>query len=374
MKKPRTNHLDHDSKDYLIRGTFSKLIREANRVAILVPDFSEYSGNGRVAAVQAEELVKEGKEVVIFTLRARLHPRHVKVFVLGMPRSLFWERIYTLIFPLDLIKVFKWLKKLKKFDLIISHFYPMNWLAFLAKKFYGKKYVYWYHGIVNPPSLFPRFHERIATWLDILLTKLTTRNVDHAVSVSRSAQKELKELIGLDSEVIYNKPDLRKFHRGIDGSEIRRKLNLGDAPVILNVGRICPQKGTHLLVQAFLLVKKEIPNAKLVIVGKHTFDYYSKKVKELCDDSVIFTGFVPDDELPKYYAMCDIYATCSLWEANNVPVLEAQACGKPVIAFDFEFFKEEVDEKGVLVEKGNIEKFAEACIRKLKEVRPELHL
>ena len=73
--------------------------------------------------------------------------------------------------------------------------------------------------------------------------------------------------------------------------------------------------------------------------------------------------------MPYYYAACDIYATCSLWEANNIPVLEAQACGKPVIAFDFDFFREELSKNYILVEKENIEKFAKACIRKLQEVR-----
>ncbi|RLE68313.1 MAG: hypothetical protein DRJ45_08150 [Thermoprotei archaeon] len=341
------------------------------RIAILVPNFAEYSGDARVAVLQAEDLAKEGNEVTIFALDADIKPKNAKLSVMGMPKKLFWQRVYRLIFPLDLIKTIKWLPKLKDYDLVISHLYPMNWLAFLAKKFYKVKYIYWYHGIPYP-ELYPNLYERIYLSIFIFLTKLTVQNVDRAVSVSNAARIEFKEYTGIDSDVIYNHPDLEKFHERIDGSEIRKKHNLGDDPVILNIGRVCPQKGVHLLIEAFNLVKQEIPDAKLVIVGKHTFNYYSKQLKEKSDNSVVFVEFVPNDELPKYYAMCDIYATCSLWEANNVPVLEAQACGKPVIAFDFEFFKEEVDENGVLVEKGNIEKFAEACIHKLREVRGDL--
>jgi len=110
----------------------------------------------------------------------------------------------------------------------------------------------------------------------------------------------------------------------------------------------------------------------LVIVGRHTYDYYSKELKEKCDSSVIFAGYVPDEELPQYYAMCDIYATCSLWETYNIPLAEAQICGKTVVAFDIGPHREVIDENGVLVEKGNIEKFAEACIHKLREVRGDL--
>jgi len=342
-----------------------------SKIAILVPNFAEYSGDARVAELQAEELAKEGNDVAIFTLRANIKPKNAKLFVIGMPKSLFWERVYRYIFPLDLIKVFRWLPRLKDFDLIISHFYPMNWLAYLAKKVYGIKYIFWDHGYADP-ELFPHLYERIAIKISIFLTKITVQNVDRAVSVSKSAQKELKRYTGLDSEVIYNKPDFKRFCKGIDGSEIKKKYNLGNDPVFLNVGRVCPQKGAHLLIEAFNLVKEKIPNAKLVIVGKHTYDYYSKQLKEKCDSTVIFAGYVSDEELQQYYAMCDVYATCSLWESFNLPLEEAQAYRKRVVAFDIGPHSEVIDENGVLVEKGNVEKFAEVCIKKIREVRGDL--
>lgn len=333
------------------------------KIAILVPNFAEYSGDARVAELQAEDLSKEGNEVAIFALEADIKPRNAKLFVMGMPKSLFWQRVYRLIFPIDLIKTFRWLPKLKDFDLIISHLYPMNWLAFQAKKFYNVKYTYWYHGIPDP-ELYPNLHERIYLRMFIFLTKVTVQNADRAVSVSNAARKEFKRYTGLDSEVIYNKPDLERFYEGIDGSKIRKKYNLGNDPVFLNVGRVCPQKGAHLLIDAFALVKEKIPNAKLVIVGKHTYDYYSNELKEKCDSSVIFAGYVPDEELSQYYAMCDIYATCSLWETFNVPIAEAQACGKPVVAFNIGPHPEVIGKDGALVEEGNIQEFAEACIDK----------
>jgi 1,2-diacylglycerol 3-alpha-glucosyltransferase len=196
--------------------------------------------------------------------------------------------------------------------------------------------------------------------------------VDRAVSVSYAAQKEFSEYTGLDSEVVYNHPDIKRFHEGIDGSKIRRKHDLGKDPVFLNVGRVCPQKGAHLLIEAFNMIKENVPNAKLVLVGKHTYDYYLKELKGKCDNSVIFAGYVPDAELSQYYSMCDIYTTCSLWETYNIPLTEAQICGKPVIAFDIGPHSEVIDGKGILVKKGNIEEFAGACITKLHEVRGDL--
>jgi 1,2-diacylglycerol 3-alpha-glucosyltransferase len=339
------------------------------KIAILVPNFAKYSGDARVVKSQAKEFAQNGNYVAIFTLAADMEPpEDVDIFVIGMPKSLFWQRVYRLLFPLDVFRVLKWFPKLKHFELVIAHLYPMTWLAYLAKKFYKVEYVFWFHGMEDP-KLFSRAYERWYMKLHILLTKFTTKNADKAVAVSKFAKMMLEEFTGLDSEVVYNKVDTSRFQKGLDGSKIRQKYDIGEAPVILSVGRIVPQKGFDLLIQAFKIVKENIPNVKLVLVGEPTFDYYFQKLKENSDDSVIFNGSISESEIPYYYAMCDVYATCSLWENHNLPVLEAQTCGKPVVSFDIDAFKEEVDENGVLVEKGNVGKFAQACIDKLREVR-----
>lgn len=142
--------------------------------------------------------------------------------------------------------------------------------------------------------------------------------------------------------------------------------------MILSVGALRPVKGVHYLIQSFHLVQKEIPQARLVIVGSHDFDYYSRQLKEIGGDGVIFTGVVSDEELPQFYGACDIYATGSQWEIHNAPVLEAQACGKPVVAFAIESFQEQVSENDVLVEVKDVTALARACIEKLRQVNPDL--
>lgn len=338
------------------------------RIAILFPNFVDYDGGARVAELQAEELAEQGHDVAIFAMRAAIRPKRADLFVIGMPRTLFWERIYRLIFPLDIFRSVRWLLRLKDFDLIITHQYPLTWLAYLAKRFYKVKHTVWYHGIMDP-QYFPRLYERIYIKLQIFLTRLTVKNADRAVAVSKYAQKELKEYTGLDSEVVYNKIHLERFFPGIDGGEIREKYGLESDPVILFVGGLRPSKGVHLLIQAFNIVKKEIPNAKLIIVGRPDYPYYFEELKRLSDDSVVFAGFVSHEVLPLYYAMCDLYASSSLWETFNVPIVEAQTCGKPVVASDIGPHPEVIDDNGILVEAGNAEKFAQACIRKLKEAR-----
>lgn len=334
----------------------------------MVPNFVEFDGAGRVVEVQSDELVREGHQVTVFTFAADMHPEGVQVLTMGMPKSLFWERMYRLLFPLDLPKTLKWLPKLKEFDEVIVHLYPLTWLGYLARKRYKVKYIFWYHGIM-PPKLFPHLYERIYMRLQIFLTRLTVGNADRAVAVSKYGQQELKRYTGLDSEVVYNKVDLTKFHPGLDGAKVREQYNLGDEPVILFVGALRPVKGVHLLIQAFNLLKEKMPNAKLVLVGRPDYSYYFEELKKISDSSVTFAGFISHEFLPSYYAACDVYATSSLWESFNIPVIEAQACGKPVVAFDMGPHPEVINENGILVEIGNIEKFAQACVEKLKQVR-----
>ena len=339
--------------------------RDKYKIAILVPNFISAGGDAQVAKLQANALSEQGNEVSIFTNSADMTPDDAQLFVMGMPKSLFLQRLYRLIFPLDIIKTFYWLRFLKRYDVVIAHLYPMTWLGFLARKVYNIPYIFWFHG-TDEPENFNSIAEKIYIRIFIFLTKVTVKDADKLVAVSNFGKVCLKKIFGKDSEVIYNTVDPR-FHKGIKGEPIRKKHNLGNSPVILSVGRIMPQKGFDTLIDVFDIIRRHLQEAKLVIVGQQTYADYFRKLKNRSGNSIIFAGHIRE-ELPHYYAMCDVYATCSFRECHNLPVLEAQACGKPVVAFDFDFFREELGKNDILVEKGNIQSFAEACIKKLREV------
>ena len=122
------------------------------------------------------------------------------------------------------------------------------------------------------------------------------------------------------------------------------------------VGRIHPTKNIHELFKVFKMIKDRIPDAKLIIVGKPVIEEYYKRVKSMADDSVIFTGYVSDEELPYYYAACDVYVTCSLSEGFNLPLVEAQKYEKPVVTYDIGPHREVVT-RGALVKMGDIKGF-----------------
>lgn len=339
------------------------------KAALLTPTFSGFSGIDRVVYDQACQLMSNGDQVEIFAFASDMEPPGGAILhVFGMPRSLFWQRVYRLVLPLFFWSNSKLASQISGFDIIYSHQYPMNWLAYLAAKKYKTKYVYYDYGVA-PANTFASIAERIYMSIFTRLSNWTAKKADSAVSISIYLKEELRKDIGLVSEVVYPRIDTGRFNTGIDGAAIRMKYAPGDGLVILYIGRISPHKGVHLLIKAFMEVKREIPGARLLVVGKHTFNKYSQELKSLAGASVVFAGYVPDEDIPRYYAASDVYATATLWEGFDLPLAEAQACGKPVVAFNIGPHAEVVIEgkTGYLVKTGDTGEMARAVIRLLKD-------
>jgi len=347
----------------------SKLVGTQDKcnIAILISNFSKFEGAGSVAWQQAKELLAHGYNVTIFTFKSDFNPPPNLKIVLLQPkfiRGAFIEDFYRAFFSINPFTATPTILKLKYFDLIIIHQGNLAMLGYICKMLWGSKVIFWNHHIGEPSFNL--------TYLDVLRNIYSTvfsnfflkiiKNFDLIVSVSHFSRKKLKEIAGLDSIVIYNRIDSQRFRKGLDGKIIRKIHGISDEdPVILYVGRITPHKGIHYLIKAFNLVKKVYPSAKLLIVGKCYHDRYFTELMKLADESVIFVGPVDEDKLPLYYAACDVYATCSIFEGFNLPLVEAQACGKPVVAFDIGPHRELV-KNGYLVKKGDIEDFGKKLI------------
>ena len=335
------------------------------KIAILTPTFSHFSGIDRVVELQAQDYVKKNNEVAVFALGASLKPKNFKLEVLGMPKNIFLQRVYRLLFFLDLKKIKTAAEKLKNYEIVISHFYPMNLIADYAKKKYNVRYIYYNHGICYS-DLFDSFFERCYMKLFYLLNKISLRNADSTISISKFLQRELKSETNLDSKVVYNKIDKERFRKGIDGSRMRKALHIKNGNnLLLFVGRLSPHKNVHSLLKILDLVNEKMPDAKLLIIGKPTFKAYYRNLRNMASKNVIFKEFVSDKDLPYCYAACDLYATASLWEGFNLPAAEAQACGKKVVAYDV-CSHPEIVKNGILVKKDDMQGFANAIIKLLK--------
>ncbi len=135
-----------------------------------------------------------------------------------------------------------------------------------------------------------------------------------------------------------------------DGRAIRASYALPEG-YILYVGTIQPRKNLDTLIEAYHRLKGsgEITE-KLVIVGRKGWLYEGlfARIRELnLDDEVIFTGFVPDAELPFIYDGARVFVYLSLFEGFGLPPLEAMACGVPVVTSDTTSLPEVVGEAGM---------------------------
>lgn len=154
------------------------------------------------------------------------------------------------------------------------------------------------------------------------------------------------------------------------GREVRGRYGLPD-DYILYVGTIQPRKNLDTLIEAFGRLKRERKLAnRLVITGRKgwLFDSLFARIRELAlGDEVIFTGFVPDEELPYIYDGAAAFVYLSFFEGFGLPPLEAMACGVPVITSNTTSLPEVVGDAGIALPPKDVEGVAAALARILAE-------
>lgn len=175
--------------------------------------------------------------------------------------------------------------------------------------------------------------------------------------------------------VIPNGLNLMRFNPKVQGDEVRHKYGLGNSPVILFVGRICPEKGVDFLLKSISLIQKSGRDVKLLLVGPLTGGLFEERLRRFISKlrlrNVIFTGAVDVfEELPKIYAACDVFSCPSAWEeASGNVAIEAMASGKPVVATRSGGLPEAVvdGETGYIVPKMQEKELARALIEILED-------
>jgi glycosyltransferase involved in cell wall biosynthesis len=158
-------------------------------------------------------------------------------------------------------------------------------------------------------------------------------------------------------------PAMLETRDAVEGMAIRSQYNLPDS-YILYVGTIQPRKNICSLIEAYARLsegRKMMP--RLVIVGRKgwLFDRLFERISDLgLTDEVIFTGFVPDKDLPFIYDGASVFAYLSLFEGFGLPPLEAMACGVPVVVSNTTSLPEVVGDAGFLVMPTDIDAIAAA--------------
>ncbi len=208
-------------------------------------------------------------------------------------------------------------------DIIHAHWIiPQGFIAALVKKFTGVPYVVTSHG------------SDIMGLKGFIKPKRFTLENAKAITVVSNDLKStvLKEINSkLNIQVIPMGIDTKLFSPRKKDLSLKKKYSI-NGPFLLFVGRLAPEKGIDLLIEAMPEVIKKSPESKLLIIGDGTLKkQLVKKVEELnLKDNVLFLGWINHKDLPRYYATADILISPSKREGYGLTMAEAVASGSKV--------------------------------------------
>jgi glycosyltransferase involved in cell wall biosynthesis len=192
---------------------------------------------------------------------------------------------------------------------------------------------------------------------------------DHVITASHQVQNDIKKWFGDQiadkCTTVFNGIDTKRFAPNNEcREEIRQRFKISEKDILLlSAGRIVCEKGHQYAIEVLKYIKKNNKNVKLMIVGDGSYrsKLEHKVRKKGLDKIVSFTGFIENDDTPKYYNSSDIFLLPTLRE-EGLPfvLLELMACEKPVIASHIGGNLSVIDDgkNGLLVPAGNLKELS----------------
>src|SRR5471032_2439525 len=187
--------------------------------------------------------------------------------------------------------------------------------------------------------LYPRYHPPRRVILNRPLVDIAARRADAIITPSESAKCDIVRFYNLDPRrvhVVYEAaaPSFTRVHDPVELARVRQRYGLAER-IILYVGTIEPRKNLPTLIDAFAARRRsgELSH-QLVCVGP--YGWLSRGIdaqiaQSTVGDAIKFTGYVPFEDLPALYSLAEMFVYPSMYEGFGLPVVEAMACGVPVI-------------------------------------------
>jgi glycosyltransferase involved in cell wall biosynthesis len=219
------------------------------------------------------------------------------------------------------------------------------------------------------PLIFPAAHTQLnRRYLQLMLPHFL-RDADVIIAVSEATRHDVMTRYGLPPErvrVVYHGVNPRFGPvRPAVAQAIKASYRLPDR-YILAVGTIEPRKNLMTLLEAYHALRAEDSDMSLVIAGArgwHSEPFFNKLHALGLEDSVRLLGRVPDEDLPALYTLAEVFAFPSLYEGFGLPVLEAMACGAPVISSDTSSLPEVVGSAGLLLPPVDVLRWKETLLQ-----------
>lgn len=228
----------------------------------------------------------------------------------------------------------------------------MCWLPKLT----GKKVVVTIHGLDHQRTKWGR----LAKWYLMLGEKHAARFADEIIVLSKGVQDYFWDTYHRKTVLIpngVNRPQIRQ------ADWITQRFGLEKDSYLLFLGRLVPEKGISNLMKGFQRVHT---NKKLVIAGGSSdTEAFVRQLKELAagQDQIVFTGFVAGRWLEELYSNCYLYCLPSDLEGMPLSLLEAMSYGNCCVVSDIPECADVVEDRGVVVPRGNVEELAQALQR-----------
>jgi len=302
------------------------------RIVQVCPWFEPYVGGVEThVATLSSELVRRGHEVTVLTSRADrglperedlngIHVRRVKTRAV-------WLR--TPIAPATKAALAS-----MEAEVVHAHSPPplTSYYAARASSRLRLPFVITYHCDIEAPSVFGPLVEPVYRHT---LGYSTIRRADRIIVTTATYAATSRAVWAYRPAVIPNAVDLERYRPENDGSAIRARHGIREGEsVVLFVGRMVAHKGIETLIEA----ARSVAYAKFLLVGGGPeLDSLRRVAARLgVAGRVIFTGQVSGEDLPSYFAACDVFVlpSVSRLEAFGIVALEAMASGKPVVVSD----------------------------------------
>jgi len=335
------------------------------KIALVSPyDFAFPGGVGRHVTNLERRFTAMGHEVKVIAPASKpvgeFGDRFIRIGTpIPFPAS---DSVIRVSISLHLAPTIKEVLAREKFDVVHLHEPFMPMLCSAVLRFSNTVNVGTFHAAQGKPGY--NFGKPISSWI----LHRRARKLHGHIAVSNPALKYVSHFVPAEYEVIpngvdthYFRPDVKPMEQYQDG-----KLN------IVFLGRLEYRKGLNYLLKAFLEIKREMPNTRLLACGGGTRlrGRYEQWVKRNRLEDVVFTGRVPDEDIARYYRTADIFcAPNTSHESFGLILIEAMATGRPVVASNIEGFASVVThgQEGLLVPPMNSQALAEALLTLLND-------
>lgn len=331
-----------------------------------------------------------GAEQVVLTLAKSVDRCVISPFVCCLYKGLFFKKLIEAGIPcfviqmntrLDLmIPLYKLIKLMQtlNIDIIHTHSVRSNMLGRIAALLLKAKCVTHLHSPIARD-----FADMKRGKINEIIDSITRPITSKTIAVSKSLQNEMLEKGMRESKIvtIYNAIDLYSLQNALGyqnpNGDIRKEYNIPQSAfIVVLVALLRPRKGVEILISAAEMVLRRCPNAYFLIVGSDDISedpQYGSNLRRMVDNlnlssRFVFTGFRND--IPNILNRCDLMVLPSLFgEGLPMVILEAIACGVPIIATKVEGIPEIIEDgiNGFIVEAGVVNELSKQIVKLMQE-------